>query len=128
MPTLRVTITGRGRKAMADLVRTHHVRVLHATVRQAGSRRYLAHQGIEVGNKRFSAADIRKIVSSLDLFVFPQANPDGRQWSMTKDPMWRKNRRPPPPASSGAALRRSGPQSQFRLSVEVSDVFRSVSA
>ena len=29
-----------------------------------------------------------------DIYIFPQANPDGRQYSLTKDAMWRKNRRP----------------------------------
>jgi carboxypeptidase T len=53
--------------------------------------------GIAQGGKSFSAAEIRTIVEILDVIVFPQANPDGRRYSMTVDPMWRKNRRPVAP-------------------------------
>jgi len=49
--------------------------------------------GITLGGRNFAASDIRGIVEILDVVVFPQANPDGRQHSMTVDPMWRKNRR-----------------------------------
>jgi len=60
---------------------------------------YRTNTGITQGGKSFTAAEIRSIVSTLDVVVFPQANPDGRQHSMTLDPMWRKNRRP---AAAGA--------------------------
>ncbi|NEK56114.1 peptidase M14, partial [Rhizobium leguminosarum] len=40
---------------------------------------------------------IKHVVESKDLFVFPQANPDGRHYSMSTESMWRKNRRPAPP-------------------------------
>jgi murein tripeptide amidase MpaA len=60
---------------------------------------YLAHTGIKLGHKSFSASDVQKVVTTLDLFIFPQANPDGRHWSMTREAMWRKNRRPAPPGS-----------------------------
>ena len=40
--------------------------------------------------------------TTLDVVVFPQANPDGRHHSMTVDPMWRKNRRPAGPATRTA--------------------------
>jgi len=40
MPRYHVTISGYGYDAMADLVRTHHVRVLHKTVRARGKERY----------------------------------------------------------------------------------------
>lgn len=66
---------------------------------------YRAGTGITQGGKSFSAAEIRAIVESLDVIVFPQANPDGRHYSMTVDPMWRKNRRP---AAVGAPLCESG--------------------
>jgi carboxypeptidase T len=57
---------------------------------------YRANAGITVGNKTFTAAQIKGLVNSKDVFVFPQANPDGRNFSMTKQSMWRKNRRPAP--------------------------------
>ena len=61
---------------------------------------YLAGKGLTFGNKNFSADDIQTIVNTLDIVVFPQANPDGRNYSMTVDPMWRKNRRTQAPNSS----------------------------
>lgn len=56
--------------------------------------------GISLPGRSFSASDIRFIVQSLDVFVFPLVNPDGRAFS--QDPNtglwwsegWRKNRRP----------------------------------
>ena len=45
------------------------------------------------GNQSFSASDIQTVVNTLDIIVFPQANPDGRNESMNSDAMWRKNRR-----------------------------------
>jgi carboxypeptidase T len=45
-----------------------------------------------------SAADVERISNGLDVVVFPQANPDGRAYSMRPDgnEMWRTNRRPSP--------------------------------
>lgn len=48
------------------------------------------------GGKTFSAAEVKTIVETLDIVIFPQANPDGRQYSMTAESDWRKNRRPAP--------------------------------
>ena len=53
--------------------------------------------GLSFGPKTFSAAEIRSIVDTLDVVIFPQANPDGRLYSMTTEHVdWRKNRRPTP--------------------------------
>jgi carboxypeptidase T len=60
---------------------------------------YLSKTGVTFGNKNFSASDIQTIVNTLDIIVFPQANPDGRNHSMSSDAMWRKNRRILPPNS-----------------------------
>ncbi len=60
--------------------------------------------GITQGGKTFDADDVRAIVDTLDLVVFPQANPDGRHYSMTVDPMWRKNRRRAAPGASRCAV------------------------
>jgi murein tripeptide amidase MpaA len=54
---------------------------------------YLNNKGLTFGNKSFSVSDIQTIVNTLDIIVFPQANPDGRNYSMNSDTMWRKNRR-----------------------------------
>lgn len=56
--------------------------------------------GLTFGPHAFSAADIASIVDTLDIIVFPQANPDGRNYSMTVDAWWRKNRRTTAPNSS----------------------------
>jgi murein tripeptide amidase MpaA len=50
--------------------------------------------GITLGQRNFTAAEIQGIVNGKDIYVFPQANPDGRHFSMTQAPGWRKNRRP----------------------------------
>jgi carboxypeptidase T len=58
---------------------------------------YLNGTALAFGPKTFSAAEIRSIVDTLDIVIFPQANPDGRFYSMTVKGGWRKNRRPAPP-------------------------------
>ena len=58
---------------------------------------YRTGTGITQGGASISADEVRRIVTTLDVVVFPQANPDGRHHSMTLDPMWRKNRRPAEP-------------------------------
>jgi murein tripeptide amidase MpaA len=58
---------------------------------------YQTNAGITIGANNFTAAQIKNIVETKDTYVFPQCNPDGRNFSMTTDAMWRKNRRPAPP-------------------------------
>lgn len=62
---------------------------------------YTSNSGLTFGGKTFSATQIRSIVDNLDLFVFPQANPDGRHESLTGYALWRKNRRPAPASHPG---------------------------
>jgi murein tripeptide amidase MpaA len=57
---------------------------------------YSENRGIRLGTKTFTAAQIRNLVKKKDIFLFPQVNPDGRQYSMERHPFWRKNRRPAP--------------------------------
>ena len=64
---------------------------------------YLNNKGITLGSKSFTAAQLQSIVDTLDLFIFPQSNPDGRNWSMTQEAMWRKNRRPAPAGDTNTA-------------------------
>jgi len=61
---------------------------------------YRTNTGIKQGGMSIAAADVRRIVTTLDVVVFPQANPDGRHHSMTVDAMWRKNRRPADPGAA----------------------------
>jgi len=58
---------------------------------------YLNGTALTFGQRTFSAAEISGIVDTLDIVIFPQANPDGRNYSMTAEADWRKNRRPAPP-------------------------------
>jgi murein tripeptide amidase MpaA len=61
-------------------------------------RAYTTNTGLTFGNLTYDASTIRVIVDTLDLFVFPLVNPDGRvhaqkDKSLGGDPNWRKNRR-----------------------------------
>jgi murein tripeptide amidase MpaA len=58
---------------------------------------YLTNTALTFRSKTFSAAEIKTIVDTLDIVIFPQANPDGRHLSMTSEHDWRKNLRPAPP-------------------------------
>jgi murein tripeptide amidase MpaA len=62
-----------------------------------------AYQGgtdLTFGGNSFSAAEIKAIVDTIDIVVFPQANPDGRYYSMNTEALWRKNRRQQAPNSA----------------------------
>jgi murein tripeptide amidase MpaA len=60
---------------------------------------YMGKTGLTFGTRKFSADEIQTIVNTFDIIIFPQVNPDGRNYSMTKDAMWRKNRRTQAPNS-----------------------------
>jgi carboxypeptidase T len=62
---------------------------------------YRGGTGITLGHKKITATQVKTIVNTKHVYVLPQANPDGRHYSMTVEAMWRKNRRPA--ASSGPA-------------------------
>ncbi|MBV8219143.1 MAG: hypothetical protein JO325_11815, partial [Solirubrobacterales bacterium] len=64
---------------------------------------YHTNTGLSFGTRSFSAADIQTIVNTLDVIVFPQANPDGRNYSMNTDALWRKNRRTAAPNTGTGA-------------------------
>lgn len=55
---------------------------------------YRANKGMTFGGKSFTAAQICTIIENIDLFVFPDVNPDGKNYSQTQDILWRKNRNP----------------------------------
>jgi murein tripeptide amidase MpaA len=61
---------------------------------------YVGNTGLAFGPTAFSAADIQTLVNTLDIIVFPQANPDGRNYSMNTEALWRKNRRTAAPNSA----------------------------
>jgi murein tripeptide amidase MpaA len=63
---------------------------------------------IVLGSRTWGAADIRRMLESVDLFLLPCSNPDGRTYVMTVDDMWRKNRRDNPGSScDGVDLNRN---------------------
>ena len=64
---------------------------------------YLNGTGITLGGKTFSATDIQTVVNNLDIYVFPQANPDGRNYSLNTEALWRKNRRTAAPNSNSGS-------------------------
>jgi carboxypeptidase T len=68
-------------------------------------RAYRDRQDIRLGRKTFTFDQIRGLIERKDVLVFPQVNPDGRRYSMERQPMWRKNRRPAP---AGCAARSIG--------------------
>jgi murein tripeptide amidase MpaA len=53
----------------------------------------------------FTASQIQLLRERVDLFLVPCVNPDGRAYSMSTAPLWRKNRNP---ASSGGAASKVG--------------------
>ncbi len=46
------------------------------------------------GSKIYALEDVKKILETIDVFVFPDVNPDGKEHSQTEDTWWRKNRNP----------------------------------
>jgi murein tripeptide amidase MpaA len=57
---------------------------------------YLNETGLVLGGLRWSAEDIKVMLETLDIWMLPCANPDGREYVMTVDDMWRQNRRDNP--------------------------------
>jgi len=68
---------------------------------------------VRFGHKVFTPTQIREIVETKEIILFPQINPDGRHFSMERSAMWRKNRRPAPKGrgerSIGVDLNRNFP-------------------
>lgn len=54
---------------------------------------YALNRNIVYGGRTWHANDIRIILETLDLWLLPCSNPDGRHYMMTVDDLWRKNRR-----------------------------------
>jgi Zinc carboxypeptidase len=49
--------------------------------------------GLGYGGKSFAVGDVRQLMHTMNVYVYPSGNPDGRQFSQSSDPQWRKNRR-----------------------------------
>ncbi len=67
-------------------------------------RAYRDRTDVRIGKAVFKANDIRRLVDTKDIIVFPQVNPDGRRFSMERSPWWRKNRRPAPPGRGSKSI------------------------
>lgn len=57
---------------------------------------YINGSDIVYGGKTWPARTVELILETLDLWLLPCSNPDGRHYVMTVDDMWRKNRRDNP--------------------------------
>lgn len=55
---------------------------------------YRTGNDLVLGARVWPAADVRVLLETLDIYLLPCTNPDGRLYVMTVDDMWRKNRRP----------------------------------
>ena len=57
---------------------------------------YSSSTGLTFGGKSYNAKEIKQIIESLDLYIFPLVNPDGRSFVQAPngDVWWRKNRNP----------------------------------
>jgi murein tripeptide amidase MpaA len=60
---------------------------------------YLNETRLVLGDLTWSADDIKVMLETLDIWMLPCANPDGRQYVMTVDDLWRQNRRDNPGTS-----------------------------
>jgi len=53
---------------------------------------YSGGTGVGYGGKYFSAAEVRALIEQFNIIIFPDVNPDGRNFSQTSVALWRKNR------------------------------------
>jgi murein tripeptide amidase MpaA len=58
-------------------------------------------KGLRYGGAAFPAGDIARMFRDLQIVILPCANPDGRLYSQTVEPMWRKNRSTSPLPGGG---------------------------
>lgn len=69
---------------------------------------YTSGSDVLYGGRTWAAADVRVVLETLDLWLVPCINPDGRHYVMTVDDLWRKNRRDnPATACDGVDLNRN---------------------
>lgn len=53
---------------------------------------YAGNHGLTYGGKSYTAMQVQEIVDNLNVFAVPCVNPDGREYTMTVDTDWRRNR------------------------------------
>jgi murein tripeptide amidase MpaA len=74
---------------------------LAADILEAGS----LNTGLSYGGTSYTAVEIQTLLKKIELIVFPDINPDGRNYSQTMVALWRKNRNP---AASGGQPNKIG--------------------
>jgi murein tripeptide amidase MpaA len=74
--------------------------------------------GLGYGGKSFAAGDVRQLMHTMNVYVYPSGNRDGRQFSQSSDPQWRKNR------PQYRRMYRRGHQPQLRFPVGSPDEIR----
>lgn len=57
---------------------------------------YTTNSDVSFGSQRYDAASVKTILENLNFLVFPLVNPDGRNYVLEGNSMWRKNRNPNP--------------------------------
>lgn len=55
---------------------------------------------LKYGNRTWPASEVRTILDALDIWFVPCTNPDGREYVLNTDELWRKNRRINPNATN----------------------------
>ena len=68
---------------------------------------YKNNVSLQFGGKIFSAPQVKKIMEELDIFIFPNVNPDGKSYSQNYNAWWRKNRNPNGGGPAGVDLNRN---------------------
>ena len=66
---------------------------------------YAGATSLGYGGKTFSASEVKALMEQMNIIIFPCVNPDGRNFSQTSVPLWRKNRNT---ASSGGQASKVG--------------------
>ena len=66
---------------------------------------YAGGTGVAYGGKSFSKAEVKALMEQMNVIIFPCVNPDGRNFSQSSVPLWRKNRNT---ASSGGQASKIG--------------------
>lgn len=62
---------------------------------------YAGGTGLGYGSATYDRTQVAAVLDTLNVFVYPCVNPDGRAHSQSVTPNWRKNRRPSAPESPG---------------------------
>jgi murein tripeptide amidase MpaA len=65
---------------------------------------YAEGTGLGYGGASYSAAEVQRLLETVNVYVYACVNPDGRAFSQETDGRWRKNRRPAPPGGGPSCV------------------------